>query len=348
MIEKSKDFLFTLCRQAILINMRKIILVLILFCLQAGVNAQPITYNIPAGYENEITKEDYKKLVDLAVPIIAKRYTINMVKDGTIYLKAGQEVEGVNLDNVIFKCVAEKDKSKWGIVISSHFEKLFAAVDEQKTINPQNFESIKKYLTLRIYPANYVMQRGGPGAIVTKTDLEGTFTVLMLDLPNAFSPVQRSHFRDWKKDSAEIFRIAQQHINEKAIEKMTQPFKSGGPDIEVHFLLDDVYAASYALDLMNNSPELVGEWGSVVSMANISLVSICKITKNTPIDFVNYIQRTKPLTEKYYREHEQPVSDQYFWYYKGTFTRIPVSTDSEGKINVVAPLALSTLIAEGK
>jgi hypothetical protein len=328
--------------------MRIIFFFVLLTTLSMPSLGQKISYNIPEGYESEINKDDYKKIVDLAVPIVAKRYSINYVKDGAIQLRKEQEMETLNLHNLIAKCVAVKDKTQWNKVVQQHFENIFSSIDEQKKIDPRNYETVKKYLSLRIYPKAIVNQRGGIESLVTKTDLEGTYTLLMLDLPGAFTPVQKQMFDLWSLNATIVFKVAQDNVNKQQVEKVTQTFDVDGVKIEMSFLGNEDYAASYALDLINNSPELVGEWGSVVAIPNKGLVDICKISKDKPLDFVKFIQKTKPVVEQYYQQHEQPISDQYFWYYKGKFTRINVVANSDGNINVISPFGLTELMTEKK
>jgi hypothetical protein len=305
-------------------------------------------YNIPEGYEKNISKEDYRKIIDIAVPIVAKRYSIDNVKDGTILLVKGQEMEGLNLHNIIGKCVSAKDKQRWDKIIQEHFENLFSSIDEQKKIDPANYETIKKYLSLRIYPTEVIKRSGGALSLITKTDIAGTLTLLMLDLPGAFTPVKEEFFSLWGKDTSEVFKIAQSNVNKQHIEKVTQKFDIDGTDVEISFLGNEDYAASYALDLMNNSRELVGEWGAVVAMPNKGIVDICKVDKDRPVDFVKFIQRLKPRIEQSYREHEQPISDQFFWYYNGKFTKITVLTDNNGNVNVISPFGLTELMTKEK
>jgi len=306
--------------------------------------AQKIAYDLPQGFEKDISRDDYKNIVDLSLPMIAKRYTIESVKRGVIQIKAGEGMQAFNLDNLILKCIAVADKTAWKNIVQDHFEKIFLAIDEQKKIDPQNYETIKKYLSIRIYPAETVNNRGGVSSMVAKTDLEGTYTLLMLDLPGAFTAVQKQIFSGWKKDSTEVFKVALTNINRQKIEKVTKSFDFDKTAIEVSFLGNEDYAASYALDLVNNSPELVGEWGSVIAMPNKGLVDICKITKAKPVDFVKFIQMTKPLIEKSFQEHPQRISDQYYWYYQGRFTKINVVTDANGNINVIPPFGLTELM----
>lgn len=327
--------------------MRRISLLVALLFTQFISMGQSIDYTIPDGYEKDINKEDYKNIVDISLPIISKRYTIDFVKAGEVHLKKGQEMNTLNMHNIIAKCTAVKDKSQWTSVITEHFNNIFISWDEQKKIDPENYESVKKYLSIRIYPKGLVMQRGGPESLIVKSDLEGTFTLLMLDLPGAFTPVQKEIFDLWKKDSVQVFAAAQANVNKQQIEKVTRSFDIGGTSVEMSFLGNEDYAASYALDLANNSPELVGEWGSVVALPNKGLVDICKISKDKPLDFVKFIQNSKSLIEKSYDEHPQRISDQFFWYYKGKFTKIMVG-EVNGTVNVISPYGLTQLMTEKK
>ncbi len=327
--------------------MRSLTLIFLLTTVQLISFGQKINYNIPDRLENDISKEDYKKIVDVSVPLVAERYDIDFVKDGTIQLKKGQEMQAFNLDNLILKCIEVKAKAQWNEVIKQHFDNMFASIDEQKKIDPKDFETVKKYLSIRIYPEETVNQRGGLSSMVVKNDLIGTYSLLMLDLPGAFTPVQKQIFDLWKKDRLEVFELAQANINKMEVEKVTREFDLDGANVEMIFLGNEDYAASYALDLANNSPALVGEWGSVIAIPNKGLVNICKISKARPLDFVKFIQKTKPVIEKSYQEHPQPISDQFFWYYQGKFTKITV-TESNGNINVISPNGLTELMTEKK
>ena len=328
--------------------MRIVITLIFLTIFQMNSFGQKVNYSIPTGSEKNISKSDYKKIVDIAISIISKRYSIDFVKDGAVQLKSGQEMKVFNLHNLLGKCTEEKDASKWKSIIQEHFEKIFSSIDEQKKIDPENFETIKKYLSIRIYPKETVTQRGGTSTLVVRTDLEGTYSLLMLDLPGAFTPVQKEIFELWKKEASEVFNIAQQNVNNQQVKKVTQKVDIDDISVEIILLGNEDYAASYALDLINNSPNFVGEWGSAVAVPNKGLVNICKISKDKPVDFVKFIQRTKPLIEKSYAEHPQQISNQYFWYYKGNFTRINVLTDANGNINVISPFGLTELMTEKK
>jgi hypothetical protein len=328
------------------IDMRILNFLLLFLGLSTLSFSQPVDYTIPAGYEKDISKEDYKKIVDISVTAISKRFTIDKVKEGTVFLKENQGMEAFNLHNLIIQCVSIKNKSDWNAVIEEHFNNLFSSIDEQKKIDPSDFESIKKYLSIRVYPREYVEQQGGENNLILKTQLAGTYSVLMLDLPGAFVPAEKRFYAGWKNDTSNAFNIAQNNINKHDISKESSQHDAGGVKIEITILESPDYAGSYALDLQNNSPELVGEWGSAIAIPNKQIALLCKISKDKPVDFVKFIQLTKQIVEKYYRQHPQHISDEFFWYYKGKFTKIQVLTDDKGNINVISPFGLTELMTE--
>jgi hypothetical protein len=313
------------------------------FALEA--RAQQVSYTVPKDYRQLISKPDYHLLVDSAVAAVARRYPVAAVHDGTIELRAGQPgVTAFNLHNLLTKCAAEPDKAQWPGLIRHHFTSLFSSFDEQRKIDPRSFESVRPYLSLRVYPEASLAQRGGAANLLTRTDLEGTATVLMLDLPGAFTAVPKTMFAEWHQAPAAVFALAQANVNQHAVARTTKELEAGPSKLTVSFLAEENYAASYALDLAANAPELVGEWGSVVAIPNKGLASICQISRAHPVDFVQYIQGTRTIIERFYQQHEQPVSPAFYWYYQGRFTRIIVTTNPDGSANVIAPLGLSALM----
>jgi uncharacterized protein YtpQ (UPF0354 family) len=322
------------------------ILITILFITGIHFNlfSQKIDYSFPAGFKNTISAVDYKVIVDLSVSILEKRYKIDSVKGGSVFLSEKQDFKIFNLDNLVVKCENEKDHSQWNAIVQSHFNSIINSVDEQKKLNPSDYNNIKSRLCVRIYPDATIDQRGGLSNLISKEDLKGTKTLLMLDLPQAFTPVSKKEFELWNKPTDEVFKVAIENAGKQKMEKVTKTFDVDGVEVEFNFLENEDYAASYALGLSVNSPDLVGEWGAVVVIPNKGLVSVCKITKSKPVDFVKFIQRIKPLIEKSYSNNQNPVSPDFFWYYNGKFTDIDVITDEKGNINVVAPQGLSTLM----
>lgn len=321
--------------------MRKLLLVLLIITSFNGYT-QKIDYSFPEGFEHEISKKEYRYLVDESVKAISQHYDIDSIKKGAIQLKEGQDYSMVNLHNLILQC-AELERTKWAELIQSHFKGMHESVAQQKELDFNRFETVVDYLSIRIYEATYLAQYGGIEHLISKKDLDGTVSVLMLDLPSTFTPIQNDQFDLWNKTPEEVFEIAQKNVNRQEFTKATEPIEANGHQIEVHFMENEDYGASLALDLAHTAPEFVGEWGSVVAIPNKGIVNICKVSKENPLDFMLFIQRLKPLVEQFYSQHPQPISTDFFWYYQGTFTKINVIANN-GEFNVISPQGLTELM----
>ena len=99
--------------------MKKIVPPLLLF-VSLSVFAQDNYYTIPEGYEESISAENYKYLVDLSVEAISKDYKIKSIDGGEVTLEEGQDYTVVNLHNLIYRC-ADIPKEYWQETISAHF-----------------------------------------------------------------------------------------------------------------------------------------------------------------------------------------------------------------------------------
>ncbi|MCS3529519.1 hypothetical protein [Chryseobacterium sp. JUb7] len=309
-------------------------------------SAQQISYIVPENYKNEFNSKNYKAIIDRALLEISHHEKVTSLEDGIIKTESGFQM---GLDNLLYKCKSENDVNVLNNIVKEHVDNLFSSMDLSKSLDLKQFDKVKQYLSIRIYPKEYFEQYIKPENSVYKIDLEGTYTVLMLDLPTAFTNVQRgTMFKFWNKSEQEVFSLAQKNINSQKVNKLTQEFDLGGTKIEVSFIDDETYAGSYALDLINNSKDFVGELGSVVAFPNKGIINICKITKEKPLDFVKFIQGTKGLVQKFHDEHPYPISTDFFWYYNGKFKKIDVNQDIDGKINVISPLELSKLLLKLK
>lgn len=319
------------------------IAVLLWLVSSLSVMGQVIDYTIPGIFKDDIKRKDYRMIVDESVRIIAERYEVNAVKEGTIILGEGQEMGAFNLDNLVLKCIHTTDRSGWPGVIQTHYQAIFESLDARKDLFWDHFDNVKPRLAVRLYEESFVIQNGGFDYFVTKTELEGTLSVLMLDLPNAFTPVSREIFESWELQEEEVFAIARNNADPNNVEMVSEEIDANGANIMVSFLEGEDYASSVALDLHRNFPGLVGDWGSVVAIPNKGLVAICKISKDKPLDFVKFIQKFKSSIEKAYGEHPRPVSREFFWYYKGKFTKINVIQEGDN-IDVISPIGLADLL----
>ncbi|WP_262151910.1 hypothetical protein [Chryseobacterium foetidum] len=324
----------------------KKIIIIFTALLFVGISAQKISYTVPELFKNEISEKNYKTIADLSIKEISKREKVFSLDDGVIKTESGFQA---GLDNLLYKSKNQNDDKVLAAIVKEHFDGLFDSMDFSKSMDLKDFNKVKEHLSLRIYPEEYFDQYFKPENVVFKKDLEGTITILMLDLPTAFTNVMRKEMFDfWKKDEKDLFALAQQNINKQTVTKLTQEIDLGGSKIEISFIENETYAGSYALDLINNSTDFVGDLGSVVAFPNKGLINICKITTEKPVDFVKFIQGMKSLVEKFHDNHPYPISTDFFWYYNNKFTKIMVIEKPNGNIDVVSPDELTKLLVKLK
>lgn len=306
--------------------------------------SQDISYDIPEGYEADISKKEYKFLVKQSLKEIKKNFKVVSIKSGAVTLEEGQPYSIINLHNLILKCKS-LDKNTRKEIIEDHFASMAATTKVQEELDHTNFDSMKKYLAIRIYETSFVENAGGTEHLVSREDLEGTTSLVVLDLPTTFSPIQKELLTIWKKSKEEVFKIAQSNVNTQEFTKTTQEFDVNGNTIKLYFIENENYGASLALDLEKNVPEFIGDWGAAVAIPNKGIVNFCKISKDNPLDFVLFIQSLKPVVEQFYNEHPQKISKDFYWFYQGTYTKIEVIDDGTS-VNVVAPLKLAKLMSK--
>ncbi len=317
---------------------------MIVICV--NIQAQKIDYSIPKGFKKQISAVDYRHLVDKSVEMVQKEFKVVEVRDGGILVEYDGSVAVFYLDNLIKKCnlYASNDKER-DQVIEDHFNNMKDSYQKETEIDYSNFDSIKNNLSLRIYPSDFLESFGKVDPYLIRTHLEGTYTVLMFDLPGAFTPVKREFFDQWEISEDKAFQIAQQMVSQQEMYKESQVFEIDKAEFEVHFLENEDYAASYILDIANSEPDLVGEWGSVIAIPNKEIVSICKVSPEKPVDFVNYIKVFYPINLQFHEEHPQPISPHFFWFYDGKFTKIIVRATKK-TVEVVAPFGLTELMIQ--
>ena len=326
----------------------KLAAILLVFIIFNGCTAfgQKISYDVPARYNGKISGPDYRKIVDRSVDAVTKQLPIEELSDGIITVGKGADRSELGLDNLVLQCLAT-NKGLWDSTVAVYFETLFSIPKEQAKVDLTSFKSAKSYLSLRVYPEDFFTQMPDKEQIISRIDLEGTLTVLMLDLPSSFQAINRESISGWKVTDDELFAAARENLSKQPVLKETKNIDIDGKgEVELNLMEEENYCASYALELERNAPEFVGKWGSAVAMPNKGFVTICKISKEKPLDFIRYIQKSKAMTANSYASMPGGISPDFYWYYKGKYTKIQVSEAANGDISVVAPLKLSEMMKE--
>jgi len=187
-------------------------------------------------------------------------------------------------------------------------EEMFGLEKNPKKII-EDFEKASKYLAVRIYHQelidNFKLEE-----LVHRTDLEGTVTVLVLDLPASVECILHTNIDRWSKTPEELFPIALNNLKEK--------FKREVENDGNHFLKltgRDVFVTSEALFFERNH-KCIGKYGAIFCLPNRDTFRAAAI--NSDIDLEIALQYMIPFAEDTYDSSEdRAITNHIFWHFEG-------------------------------
>ena len=206
----------------------------------------------------------------------------------------------------------------WQEVIRDHFESFArdAELSAQIERDLGDFEKIKAAPGGAPLPGS---GRCRPQAeLIERTDLEGTTTVMVLDLPNTIRSLRPSEAEPWGKSPEELFAVGLRNVLEgEAPQYETIEAGEGlvlqtasGPS---HFVADRV------LDL-ESMPGAVGRHGSLVAIPHRHALIAYPIDG---IDAVQAINILLPMALGMEQEGPGSITPNVYWYTVGRFVNLP-------------------------
>ena len=173
----------------------------------------------------------------------------------------------------------------------------------------EDFDKASKYLAVRIYNQDF-MGSFKQEELVHRKDLEGTVTVLVLDLPDSVESILNTNIEKWNKQPNELFLIAFDNLKEK--------FKREVERMDTNFMKlsgEDIFITSDALFFERNK-ECIGKFGSIFCLPNRDL--LVSVPINTDLDVEVGLQFMIPFAENTFDTSEDlAITSHIFWHYEG-------------------------------
>ena len=232
------------------------------------------------------------------------------------------------LDNLAQQYHQAKGQEKQQL-IPSHFEKLLSMKKEEEDLvsNIDDFEKIKKHLTVRLFSDETIVP---PGSLVSRDDFVGIKTVLVFDLPSAVKNVRPEDAKLWGKKTEELFTIA--------LENTLDAYKPTVSDVKLSnsvtlrfFGGDNIFIATNVFDL-DRYPEVIGKQGALVILPHRQAMVVFPIND---LSVIKAMSGMAAAATGMYKEGPGSISPNLFWYHDGKFTKIPY--DFDGKKAGVTP-----------
>jgi len=274
---------------------------------------------------------EYRRFMGLVSAELRARDVSATVGGDWVQISGGKsKTTTLGLRNLMQLCKSSPHED-WGSIISEHFENLLETMRQQGLVAQamQDFERVRPCLVVRLYAAASV-----PAAtreqLVTRTDLPGMVTVLMVDLPRAVESVPASTARAWHKSERELFAIALQNVRAHGgAEERQLETDSGHKFVVIEGA--DLVTSSHAL-LLKDHPRAIGQFGAIVAVPTRNRV-VCLPVEDASVS--KAAAEMAPLVARYRQAGPGATSDKLYWYHDGKFSEVETSVqDGNGIVRL--------------
>ncbi len=237
---------------------------------------------------------------------------------------AGAQPMQLGLLNLAQRCHLAGDAlGLWRKIVAEHFDKLKASAREQQDLAGVigDFSRIRPHLALRIWPEEAMTNL--MGKVVSRQDLDGTLTMLAIDMPSGIGSVAIDQIAPWGLSEDELFAIALDNIRRNF---PVQVSNVGSADKPIVLLsADHYYVATHAL-LLKDHPQCLGEYGCLMGIPHRHVV-LCHPIRDMSV--VQAVQALIPALIGMESEGPGSITSNLYWYHEGQFTNLPFESGQD-------------------
>ncbi len=273
------------------------------------------------------TKGQYEGFLDLVAKDFKRRGHRVRIEEGVVTMAgASDEDEDIQfgLMNLAQIC-AQSDESEWPTIIADHFDTVFASESEKRELDAKrgDFAQISGMLALRIWPEDYGDAMNAD-TVVSRSDLGGTITALVYDLPSIVQNVNPKDLKQWDKSRDTLFELALANVRRDYPVDIDEVELTEGIAITL-FSGDHLFAAAHVLTLEDH-PACLGTHGSLIGVPHRHAVICYPINDIAVFDT---LQLLIPAVYGMYLEGPGSVSPHLYWYQRRQFTTLAVGYEDE-------------------
>ena len=201
---------------------------------------------------------------------------------------------------------------EYHLIITQHFDTLLQNKAFRESLVVDKFESMKKYLAVRIYDSEF-LSAIGEGTTIRRPLAGEVFAVLVYDFPHTIENVKREDADKWGKTEDELFEIGKKNVRKNYQFETAEV--SFDKDIILAVETDHFFAPNILLEL-EERPELLGKGGAVVAIPTRSLVLIYPIQDMKVMAALTMLFNSVP---KIFSAGPGSLTKEIFWYHEGQF-----------------------------
>ncbi len=272
------------------------------------------------------TEEEYAKFISELEGYFKRKKLDIQIADGVIHiLNEAYKNNSYGIQNLAQTCGHFTSK-EYGKQIESHFDGLFRSLKFMQELekDKSDFEKIKQYLGVKIYPTAFAHQ-SNKSVSISKKITEKLYAVLVFDLPETINNVTQEEANKWGIDHEELFRIGKKNTRHKYPNSVTKQ-EANGLDL-FSISTEHLFSTSIILDL-ETRPDLVGSKGCLIGCPTRHLTVIYRIEN---MEVTTAISMMIPANYSIFNQGPGSLTDELIWYYDGVFEVQPYAF-SGGKI----------------
>lgn len=286
----------------------------------------------PDFYEGIVTAKEYADILKMSEKECLRIGKITSIQAGTIKVIEfeNEDKHNFQLDNLVRKCHYYK-KVDWPEIIKSHFGRFPIDKNKAKFLS-KDFEYARPLLKVLVRSDKAI-----PEEMVYRKDIPCTSSFLILDYDERFHFLMEKDIQEWNISKTELFEIALANIG---IEEIDIQENLWADKFDLFSFFSGDFSASFMLELAKNAPFAIGTFGAVVAIPTKGSAFTHPLNENTAIAFIGSFDDTFTT---FHKEDEIPVSNQYYWFYKGAFEIFP-TVKKEKKTYIEIPRNLVKLL----
>lgn len=282
-------------------------------------------YPVPA-WANFFAPGQYQTFVELVAAHFAKHKRPFEMGDGVVHvddasLGGKQQLGLLNLGQLC----ARNPPREWSSIVDDHFRTLAQSRNEQQVLEQRltDFQRVEELLAVRLWPRGYLRELDET-KILHRSDLPGTITALVFDLPSAIRNVSPEEASGWGRDVDELFEIGLANVKENCIPDVSEEDLGEGVTLTL-FADESFFVASHAL-LLEEHSESIGSFGTLLGVPHRHVMLTYPINDLRVIPAIN---RMIPIIAGMERDGPGSISPMLYWYQNGDYTELPYRVENK-------------------
>ena len=258
--------------------------------------------------ESILGKKGHPAFIAAVKSYFEQRHESYTVEEDVIRLQDDSRFGLVNLAQI---CARAKP-DEYHLVIKEHFDTMFQNRAFRESLAFDDFESIEKYLAVRVYDSEY-LSAIDVEAVIRRPLAGEVFTVLVFDFPHVIENIKREDADKWGKSEDELFEIGKKNVRDN------NQFETAEVNFDEDTLLavetDHFFAPNILLEL-EQRPELLGKGGTIVAIPTRSLALIYPIRDMKVVAALTMFFNSVP---RIFAAGPGSLTQEVFWYRNGQF-----------------------------